>query len=107
MSYRRMVTVVTDLGFGDAGKGSVTDYLGRGGASAVVRFNGGRQAGHNVVTPDNIHHTFRQFGSASFTPGIKTHLSRFMLVSPLPLWNEAIELAQKGVPDAIFRMSID
>src|SRR4028118_2130871 len=107
MSYRRMVTVVTDLGFGDAGKGSVTDYLGRHGAVAVVRFNGGGQAAHNVVTPDHIHHTFRQFGSASFVPGIKTHLSRFMLVSPLHLWNEAQELTAKGVPNAIFRLSID
>jgi adenylosuccinate synthase len=107
MSRQESVTIVTDLGFGDAGKGSVTDYLGRQGAVAVVRFNGGGQAAHNVVTPDHIHHTFRQFGSASFVPGIKTHLSRFMLVSPLHLWNEAMELTRKGVPDAIFRISID
>jgi adenylosuccinate synthase len=37
---------VVDLGFGDAGKGLATDFLvRRTGASVVVRFNGGAQAG--------------------------------------------------------------
>ncbi len=49
--------IVVDLGFGDAGKGIVTDALVRDlGARAVVRFNGGAQAGHNVVSPDGRHY---------------------------------------------------
>jgi adenylosuccinate synthase len=54
--------IVTDLGYGDAGKGTVVDWLcspqGGGPVHTVVRFNGGAQAGHNVVTTDGRQHTF-------------------------------------------------
>jgi adenylosuccinate synthase len=103
--------IVVDLGYGDAGKGSVVDWLcSRAGGEpvrAVVRFNGGAQAAHNVVTPDGRHHTFAQFGSGSFTPGVATHLSRFMLVDPLALAAEAAHLAAVGVPDALDRLTVD
>jgi adenylosuccinate synthase len=102
------VTIVTDLGFGDAGKGSIVDYLARSeGATTVVRYNGGAQAAHNVHTPDGRHHTFQQFGSGTFVPGVATHLSRFMLVSPLNLFEEAQRLTAVGVPDALTRLTID
>jgi adenylosuccinate synthase len=102
---------VVDLGFGDAGKGSVVDWLCAPASGAqirtVVRFNGGAQAAHNVVTTDGRHHTFAQFGSGTFTPGLRTHLSRFMLVDPLALAAEAAHLAASGVPDALDRLTID
>jgi adenylosuccinate synthase len=57
--------IVVDLGFGDAGKGLVTDALvRRTGAKLVVRYNGGAQAGHNVVTA-TAHHNSRFPPSAS------------------------------------------
>ncbi len=108
--------IVVDLGYGDAGKGTVVDWLcSRGGAEpvraqpvrTVVRFNGGAQAGHNVVTADGRHHTFAQFGSGTFTPGVRTHLSRFVLVDPLALAAEAAHLASAGVPDALDRLTVD
>ncbi|MEV4006463.1 adenylosuccinate synthetase [Actinomadura sp. NPDC049753] len=100
--------IVVDLGFGDAGKGTVVDHLCRTGApSVVVRFNGGAQAAHNVVAPDGRHHTFAQFGSGTFTPGVLTHLSRFMLVDPLALAAEADHLRAVGVPDALDRLTVD
>ncbi len=103
--------VVVDLGYGDAGKGTVVDWLcARQDAepvATVVRFNGGAQAGHNVVTDDGRHHTFAQFGSGTFTPGVRTHLSRFMLVDPLALAAEAAHLATVGVPDALDRLTVD
>jgi adenylosuccinate synthase len=100
--------ILTDLGFGDAGKGSITDYLARTErVSTIVRFNGGPQAGHNVVAPDGRQHTFHQFSSASFVPHVNTHLSRFMLVSPFHLWEEAIELEAKGVQGILRNTSID
>jgi adenylosuccinate synthase len=100
-------TVVVDLGFGDAGKGIVTDALVRArGARAVVRFNGGAQAGHNVVLPDGRHHTFAQFASGTFVDGVRTYLSRHVVVHPTALVAEARALENKGVRDAIARVSV-
>ncbi len=99
--------VVVDLGFGDGGKGLVTDRLVRElGAHTVVRFNGGAQAGHNVVTPGGRHHTFAQFGAGSFVPGVRTHLSRHVVVHPTALLVEAARLAERGVADALERLSV-
>jgi len=73
--------IVVDLGFGDAGKGLMTDYLvRRHGAKLVVRFNGGAQAGHNVVDASGREHTFSQLGSGSFVPGVRTHLASPVVV---------------------------
>jgi adenylosuccinate synthase len=100
--------IVVDLGFGDAGKGTVVDHLcASSPVAAVVRFNGGAQAAHNVVTADGRHHTFAQFGSGTFTPGVRTHLSRFMLVDPLSLAAEAGHLRTLGVGDALDRLTVD
>ncbi|MFD0686746.1 adenylosuccinate synthetase [Actinomadura fibrosa] len=100
--------IVVDLGFGDAGKGTVVDRLCEAaGVAAVVRFNGGAQAAHNVVARDGRAHTFAQFGSGTFTPGVRTHLSRFMLVDPLALAAEAGHLRALGVPDALDRLTVD
>ena len=55
------VFVVLGLAYGDEGKGSVTDHLTRlHSASLIVRFSGGAQCAHNVVTEDGRHHTFAQ-----------------------------------------------
>jgi adenylosuccinate synthase len=100
--------IVADLGFGDAGKGTMVDYLARQAESAVVvRYNGGPQAAHNVVTMDGRQHTFAQMGSGTFVPGVKTHLSRFMLVNPFNLDREIEYLARLGVADCWERLSID
>jgi len=105
-----MHVIVVDLGYGDAGKGTVVDWLCARGPEpvhAVVRFNGGAQAAHNVVTADGRHHTFAQFGSGTFTPGVRTHLSRFMLVDPLALIAEAEHLRALGVAGALDRLTVD
>ncbi len=100
--------VIIDLGFGDAGKGLITDFLVRQTqAGVVVRYNGGAQAGHNVVTPDGIHHTFSQFGSGSFSAGVKTYLSKDMVVHPSALLVEGDILVNKGVNDIFSRIKIN
>jgi adenylosuccinate synthase len=100
--------VVVDLGFGDAGKGLLTDYLvRRHGAKLVVRFNGGAQAGHNVVEAGGRQHTFSQFGSGTFVPGVRTHLASPVVVHPTALGVEAERLASIGVADALALLSID
>lgn len=100
--------IVIGLAFGDEGKGSMVDYLAHETPDPpiIVRFNGGSQAAHNVVTPNRVHHTFSQFGSGMFRPGATTHLSRFMLVNPLNMISEAEHLQEVGVPDVFGRTSI-
>jgi adenylosuccinate synthase len=84
---------VVDLGYGDAGKGTVVDWLcATRPVHAVVRFNGGAQAAHTVVTEDGRTHTFAQFGSGTLR-GVPTVLSRHMIVDPLALTAEADHLS--------------
>lgn len=100
--------IVTGLGFGDCGKGTVTDALTRRfGAQLVVRFNGGAQAGHNVVLPDGRHHTFAQLGAGTFVEGVRTHLAANVVVHPTALAVEADYLARAGVVDALRRLTVD
>jgi len=100
--------IVVGLGFGDEGKGAVVDRLcGSGSVHTVVRYNGGCQAAHNVITPDGRHHTFAQFGAGSFNPGVKTLLSRYMYVEPFSLLKEAKHLMSIGEKDILTRIYID
>ncbi len=106
--FEQRAILIADLGYGDAGKGSLVDYLTRTThAHTVVRYNGGAQAAHNVITPDGRHHTFAQFGSGTFVPGTRTHLSRFMMVHPLAMLAEERHLQSLGIFDAFARTSID
>lgn len=98
--------IVVGLGFGDEGKGTVVDYLAREhNARMIVRFNGGAQAAHNVVTPEGKHHTFAQFGSGTLA-GARTHLSRFMLVNPFDMALETRHLQQLGISSPLSMLSI-
>lgn len=101
--------VVVDLGFGDAGKGTIVDFLSRRPERppVIIRFNGGGQAAHNVITPSGVHHTFSQFGSGTYVPGTMTFLSRFMLVDPLTLVNEAVHLTQTGCLNPYLYLIVD
>jgi adenylosuccinate synthase len=97
-----------DLGFGDAGKGVVTDFLTRHlSAAGVVRFNGGGQAGHNVTTADGRHHTYSQFGAGSFVPGVWTYFAAPCVLHPGALAVEARVLESRGVHDALSRFFVD
>lgn len=106
MNLAQHVAVV-DLGYGDAGKGAVVDAVcASNRVAAVIRFNGGAQAAHNVVTPDGRHHTFAQFGSGTLH-GVPTHLSRFMVVDPLALAAEGARLAGLGVVHPFALLTVD
>jgi adenylosuccinate synthase len=98
---------VVDLGYGDAGKGTIVDAIcASEPVVSVIRFNGGAQAAHNVVTPDGRHHTFAQFGAGTFY-GVPTHLSRHVVVDPLALAAEADHLVTVGVADPYALLTID
>lgn len=105
----RHTFLTVDLGFGDAGKGSIVDVLTRAyDAHTIVRYNGGAQAGHRVVTAGAAprDHVFAQFGSGTLA-GAATHLSHFMLLDPLAMVVEEQHLQALGVGDTFQRTTID
>src|SRR6056297_4099785 len=102
----QQVIITTDLGYGDAGKGTMVDAIvHKEDIDLVVRYSGGAQAAHNVITPDGRHHTFAQFGSGTFRPGTKTYLGPKMLVQPQFLLAEAAALQKLGVSNPLTLMS--
>jgi adenylosuccinate synthase len=109
MSFEKTrATITTDLSYGDAGKGTTTEWLAsQSDSAAIIRFNGGGQAEHNIITPDGRHHTFSQFGSASFLPNTVNHLSRDMWVNPINMEFEAEHLIDVGVHDVWERTTVD
>lgn len=93
---------VIGANFGDEGKGLVTDYLcATQGAGVVVRFNGGAQAGHTVVTPDGLRHVFRHFGSGTIC-GVPTFLSQFFVCNPIVYLRELEQLIALGVAPTVY-----
>lgn len=96
------IKVVIGANFGDEGKGLMTDYLSSTlNNGIVVRFNGGAQAGHTVVTPNGYRHVFGHFGSGSFL-GLPTYLSRFFVVNPITYIKEFNSLKNKNVKPIVF-----
>ena len=87
--------VVIGANYGDEGKGMVTDWLCSRSSikPLVVRFNGGAQAGHTVITPEGQRHVFGHIGSGSFL-GCPTHLSRFFISNPILLLSELNEFGR-------------
>jgi len=82
------VIAVIGAGYGDEGKGLMTDYYASLHDDAVViRSNGGAQAGHTVVTPEGQRHVFSHFGAGTFA-GRPTFLSEFFVVNPLLFMKE-------------------
>lgn len=97
-----MSAIITlDLGWGDSGKGSIVDFLcSVKPISYVVRYSGGHQCGHNVVTPNGKSHCFSQFGSGSFF-NVPTVLDRDVLIDPIALMKEYSHLTNLGLSPSI------
>ena len=93
--------VVIGAGFGDEGKGLVTDWLCRGCAKPlVIRFSGGQQAGHTVVA-GSVRHVFSNFGSGTLC-GAPSWFSRFCTVEPMGLITELCALLGKGAQPLLY-----
>lgn len=92
---------VIGANFGDEGKGLVTDYLCSQGAGMVVRFNGGAQAGHTVVTPEGPRHVFGHFGAGTFL-GVPTFLSQFFVCNPILFMEELGFLEHHGLKPKVY-----
>ena len=96
-------------GWGDEGKGMLTEYLSNyfkiqeitDASSLVIRFSGGHQAGHTVVTPDGIRHIFSTHGSATLS-GHPTYWSSFCTFFPDAVLKEHKALKEKGVNPKLY-----
>jgi len=89
----RKYKVVIDLGYGDGAKGKVTSYLANktDGPLLNVRYSGGHQAAHRVVTKKGFDHVFSGVGSGSAF-GADTYLTKDFILNPLRLIEEVVEL---------------
>ena len=83
------VTVVVGLQFGDEGKGKITDYLSAF-HDVVIRYNGGGNAGHTVVT-DKETFKFHLVPSGALRAGTVI-LSNGMVIDPIALVEEIKKL---------------
>jgi len=100
--------VVFGLGNGDEGKGTNVEFLARKyGAATVVRYLGGSQPAHNVISPEGVHHCSAQFSSGVLVNGVRTFLSRFVLVDPIDLLVERNILRVKLGIDPFYNLTID
>lgn len=67
---------------GDEGKGSFIDYLAhQKNIDCIIRYNGGSQASHTVVTPDGVLHKFSQLGSGMFLGKCHTYITENMVIN--------------------------
>jgi adenylosuccinate synthase len=88
MKHTMTSSIIIGAGYGDEGKGLITDFeVRRLEANTVARFNGGSQAGHTVVTRDGRRHVFGHIGAGTFA-GADTYLSSKFIVNPFTLIKE-------------------
>ena len=87
--------VVIGAQWGDEGKGKVTDALG-GRSDYVVRYQGGNNAGHTVVTPDGQKFALRLIPSGIFTAEV-TVIGNGVVVDPAAFFEEIDELEGRDV----------
>ncbi|GAB4221579.1 MAG: adenylosuccinate synthase [Spirochaetales bacterium] len=90
-----MKLVVIGAQWGDEGKGKIVDYLAEQ-ADVVVRFSGGANAGHTVVTEEATY-KLHLVPSGILYPGCKVVLGTGMVVDLEGLFKELEELSSQNV----------
>jgi len=102
----KTIKAIIGSSWGDEGKGMVTDYFCSQFSPLEpilnIRFSGGAQAGHTVVTPGGFRHVFSHFGAGSFNKNVDTYLAKDFIVNPILFWKEYDGLAKKGVSPKVY-----
>lgn len=104
------IKIVVGANFGDEGKGLMTDYFcaqfPKSNPVLNVRFNGGAQAGHTVVSLDKgvlrREHVFSHFGAGSFHSNVATYLGPEFIVNPILFRREYEKLARIGIYPMVY-----
>ncbi|TDB69536.1 adenylosuccinate synthase [Micromonospora sp. KC723] len=92
--------------WGDEGKGKVTDLLGER-VDYVVRYSGGNNAGHTVITPDGQKYALHLMPSGALSPSAMIVIGNGVVVDPKVLLAEIDGLAERGVDVSRLRISGD
>src|SRR3954454_23723510 len=82
--------------WGDEGKGKVTDLLGER-VDYVVRYQGGNNAGHTVITPDGQKYALHLLPSGVLTPGCVPVIGNGVVIDPKVLLGEIDGLTERGL----------
>ena len=88
--------VVIGAQWGDEGKGKVVDMLTER-VAAVVRFQGGHNAGHTVVI-EGVKTVLHLVPSGILRAGVRCLIGNGVVVSPAALMEEILMLESKGIP---------
>jgi adenylosuccinate synthase len=89
-------TIVLGCQWGDEGKGKIVDMLAPG-VKAVVRFQGGHNAGHTLVIGDEVT-KLHLIPSGILHDSVKSYIGNGVVVSPQALIKEMSDLEARGVP---------
>jgi adenylosuccinate synthase len=88
-------TVIVGLQWGDEGKGKTTDFLAEQ-VAMVVRYQGGDNAGHTVVTGDEVF-KLHLVPSGVLYPHITSVIGNGVVVNPATLIAELDMLTERGI----------
>jgi adenylosuccinate synthase len=98
--------VLVGAQWGDEGKGKATDMLGSQ-VQYVVRYQGGNNAGHTVITPDGEKYALHLLPSGILTPGCTAVVGNGVVVDPGVLIGEMDGLIARGVDVSSLLLSAD
>lgn len=90
-----MNLVVVGAQWGDEGKGKIVDFLAED-ADLIVRFSGGANAGHTIVTGD-VTYKLHLVPSGIIYPDKKVILGTGMVIDPSALFSELATIKEQGV----------
>jgi adenylosuccinate synthase len=103
--YMKEIVFTQGLGCGEETKGNNVGFLTEKLSAHTNIRTGGCQAGHHFTREDGQEQMFDLYGSGSFS-GAETYL-RDMVIDPIFLFHEAMELESKGVQNPLDHMFID
>src|SRR5437763_12431974 len=96
--------VIVGAQWGDEGKGKVTDLLAER-ADAVVRFQGGNNAGHTIVRDDGVEWKLHLIPSGILYPGKTCVIGNGVVIDPKVLTGELDGLRRRGIDVSGLRIS--
>lgn len=97
------VTAIVGANWGDEGKGKMTDLLAQE-ADVVVRFQGGANAGHTVIS-EYGKFALHLLPSGVFSEGVTNVLAPGVALNIRAFLSERDELLSRGVPESDLRIS--